>query len=63
MKIQVDWSKPVLPQLRKIEEEESIGAVQQVIYDATPEQVRKIQTETDALLERVANKIARSVWN
>jgi len=59
----IDDTKPILPQLTKIEDEEGIDAVQQVIYDMTPEQIKRLQSETDCLLDRISNKIVASIWN
>jgi hypothetical protein len=57
----IDWSKPVLPQMQQIDETEGIGEVAKILSEATPEQLAKFEEETNALLERVANKIISNI--
>lgn len=59
----IDWDKEVLPQMRQIDDTEGIETVQQLLFEATKEQLKKLQKELDALQERIANKITASIWN
>jgi len=60
---EIDWTKEVLPQMSQVEDTEGIEAVQQILYDATPEQIQKFKAELKEFQERVLRKIAASAWN